>query len=192
MRRVRLLTKYLYKAGAVAAEDMEVVQYGLETFVENMFGLGTIVFIGGCFGHLLSSFILWLLIFPLRKFAGGFHAKTRINCTLLSISMLLFTFAIFIAKEWSVFTYSMIMLVMFGIVYVMAPIDTPNKRLDWREYQVYRRQTRGILVVEGGLFVLAVVLRVEVLYTAVVMCFFIVAVSLVAGKIDNHVKNIRN
>lgn len=168
----------------ISAEEKMVVQYGLETLISNLLGFGVILFVGGCLGHMLCSFLLGLFIFPLRKYAGGFHANTRSNCIIISIGMLLLSLCIFTLKEWTVMGYVVITLVLFAVIFFMAPIDNFNKVLDDLEYQIYRKSSRYILCVEGIWFAFAIIFGLKSIYMAITMSFFIVAISLVAGKIS--------
>lgn len=72
----------------------------------------------------------------------------------------------------------------FGIViYLMSPVENSNKRLDEMEYKVYKRRTRILLILEGILFVLAWYLHWKNLFVVITMCFMIVGISVLAGKV---------
>ena len=65
------------KDGVVAPEDAEIVRYGLEALADNVLAFLLTTLIGFFYGSLLSGIALWMLTFPLRKYAGGYHAKTK-------------------------------------------------------------------------------------------------------------------
>lgn len=100
MRVAAKMTNRLLTDEVISSEEAELVQYGLENFVSTLLGLIAVLLIGGCFGHCPESFMLWLFIFPLRKSAGGFHAKTRIRCWVISVGMLIASFLLFVQLEW--------------------------------------------------------------------------------------------
>lgn len=103
------------------------------------------ILIGVCFGRLLEGILLWGLMYPLRKNAGGFHASTRMRCMLLSVGMLIVTFACLIRYNWPRTVYIFITAVSFLVILFLAPVENPNKRLDNAERKVYGRRTRIIL-----------------------------------------------
>lgn len=183
MRTAAKVTNRLLTDEVISSEEAELVQYGLENFVSTLLGLVAVLLIGRCFGHCPESFMLWLFIFPLRKSAGGFHAKTRIRCWLISLGMLITSFLLLVQIEWHNGVYIGIT-VFFGIViYLMSPVENSNKRLDEMEYKVYKRRTRILLILEGILFVLAWYLHWKNLFVVITMCFMIVGISVLAGKV---------
>ena len=183
MRVTAHIADYLCENDIITTEDKEIVQYGLEAFVETLLGLLVTGLVGSIFTSPLNGLVLWLLVFPLRKYAGGYHAKTRSRCFLISVGMMLCAYVVFTTWELPMTVYISVTVITFGAIYCMAPVDTPNKLLNVLEQGVYRKHARIVLVTEGIVFISACVWRYEALYAAVTMSYFIVAVSLVAGKV---------
>lgn len=169
--------------GVISPEEVEIVEYGLENLGSSLIGMSITLIIGYCFDFLLGSFLLWLLIFPLRKNSGGFHAETKGRCLLFSSAILLVSFVCFVQIEWPKTGYILIAAISFVTIFFMAPVGNDNKHLDQVEYKVYRRRTRMLLLLEGVLFVTAAVFGWKDLVVVVTMDFFIVGISLVAGRI---------
>lgn len=92
-------------------------------------------------------------------------------------------YVVFTTWELPMAVYISATTITFGVIFCMAPVDTPNKLLDVLEQGMYRKRARVVLVTEGIVFIAACVLRYERLYVAVTMSYFIVAVSLLAGKV---------
>lgn len=86
----------LLRDGIISPDDVEIVEYGLENLGSSLLGMLITLVIGYCFDFLSGSFLLWLLIFPLRKNAGGFHAKTKAGCLLFSSAILLVSIICFV------------------------------------------------------------------------------------------------
>ncbi len=182
------LTGKLLEDGAISSEEAEIVKYGLENIGSNLLGLLVILAIGGCLRHLLDSFLLWLLIFPLRKNAGGFHAKTKTRCMLVSAGMLIVSFICLVWMEWTKTVYILIVAIFFGIIFFMAPVGNQNKLLDEMEQKVYRKRTRIVLLLESILLIPACVFGWKELLMVIAMCFSIVGTTLLAGKIKLWLK----
>ena len=183
MRVITHIADYLCENDIITTEDKEIVQYGLEAFAESRLGLLVTVLVGGIFTSPLNGLVLWLLVFSLRKYAGGYHAKSRSLCFMISVGMMLCAYGLFTTWKLPMVVYISVTIITFGAIYCMAPVDTPNKLLDVLEQGVYRKRARVVLVTEGIVFIVACILRYETLYAAVTMSYFIVAVSLVAGKV---------
>lgn len=183
LRLAGSLTGKLLEDEVISSEEAEIVKYGLENIGSNLLGLLVILAIGGCFRHLLDSFLLWLLIFPLRKNAGGFHAKTKTRCMLVSAGMLIVSFICLVWIEWTKATYILIAAIFLGIIFFMAPVGNQNKLLDEMEQKVYRKRTRIVLFLESMLLILACVFDWKELLMVITMCFSIVGMTILAGKI---------
>lgn len=183
MRAGKDLAGIFLKDGIISQDEVEIVGYGLENLGSSLLGMSVTLMLGYCFDFLLGSFMLWLLVFPLRKNAGGYHAETKTRCLLFSSSMLLLSIICFQQVKWSETVYIWVAVVSFLIVFIMAPVGNNNKHLDPMECKIYRRRTRMILLLEMGLFMAALVFRWKMLIVVVTMVFFIVGASLVAGRI---------
>lgn len=167
----------------ISSEEVEIVRYGLENLGSSLLGMSITLIIGHCFDFLWGSFLLWLLIFPLRKNAGGFHAETRCRCLFFSSMVLLVSIICFVQISWSMTGYILITALSFAAIFFMAPVENGNKHLDHDEHRIYRKRTRLILLSEGALFVMAAAFGWKKLVTAITIDFFIVGVSLVTGRV---------
>lgn len=148
--------------------------------------LGLVIFgaIGCCFGHWLDGFLLWLLVLPLRKNAGGYHATTRGRCILLSTSMLILFFVLFYYVGWSDKINFIVVLCSGSVIFFGAPVENEAKRLDEKEQSIYRKRARIILMAECLLYVIAVIFHVGMLKRVLTMCFGLVAMSVLVGKVN--------
>ena len=176
------IAEMLLKDGVISSDEVETVEYGLENLGSSLLGMTITLIIGYCFDFLGGSFLLWMLIFPLRKNAGGFHAKTKGRCLLFSSFILLVSMVCFVWIDWSEASYILTAAFFFAIIFFMAPVENHNKRLDSMEYIVYRKRTRLLLLLEGTLFVAAVFAKWRELITVITIDFFIVGISLVTGR----------
>ena len=173
----------LLRDNVISSEEVEVVEYGLENFGSSLLGMSIALLIGYCFGFLRGSFLLWLLIFPLRKNAGGYHAETKSRCLFYSSAILLVSVICFVQVEWLDLGYILVVGFFFAIIFLLAPVENDNKRLELVEYRVYRKRARIILLLEGTLFATAVTFKWEELIAVITIGFFIVGMSLIIGKV---------
>lgn len=173
----------LLRDGIISPDDVEIVEYGLENLGSSLLGMLITLVIGYCFDFLLGSFLLWLLIFPLRKNAGGFHAKTKGRCLLFSSAILLVSIICFVQIGCSRVGYILIGIVSSGLIFFMAPVENANKHLDEAEYRVYRKRTRTILLLEDLVFIVAFIFCMEELVIVGAMNFFIVCVAVITGRV---------
>lgn len=177
------ITDRFIRDGIILPENAEVVKYGLETLADNMLAFLMTAAVGFFYGSTLSGIVLWMLVFPLRKYAGGYHARTKARCFLISAGMLALAYGLLYRQDCHPGIYFAIAIVSSGYIYRNAPVDNVNKVLDAVERKVYRRRARIVLGVESALFAVAWIAGWRELAAVVVMSFGIVGVSLMAGKL---------
>lgn len=174
----------LSKEGIIADEEKGIVRFGLESLEGNLLGIVLTLAVGFCFNRIGDALFLWLLLFPLRKNAGGFHASTKTRCLVLSASMLILSFTLFTAFDCTIVLHGTSALITGWIIWMLSPMDNPAKELDEIEQKVYRMRSRIILISESMILVLAICFQWEMLIRSIAMTFFIVCTSLVMGKVE--------
>ena len=183
------MTDSFLKEGIISDEDKEIVRFGLESMEGNLQGIGLTLVVGICFNRVGEALLLWLLLFPLRKNAGGYHAATKKRCLFMSVVMLIIAFIVFGVYEHMLVFYGICVVIAGCVIWFLAPIANPSKELDAVEYKVYRRRTRIALGVETAIFVLALSIEWEMAVRSICMTFFIVCVSLLIGVAKYTISN---
>lgn len=181
------MTDSFLKEGIISDEDKEIVRFGLESMEGNLQGIGLTLVVGICFNRVGEALLLWLLLFPLRKNAGGYHAATKKRCLFMSVVMLIIAFIVF--GVYMLVFYGICVVIAGCVIWFLAPIANPSKELDAVEYKVYRRRTRIALGVETAIFVLALSIEWEMAVRSICMTFFIVCVSLLIGVAKYTISN---
>lgn len=183
MRSSDYLTEWLLKDGVISSDDREIVQYGLENLQGTLscFVLSAIAGFG--FGNVCAGMGLFLLIFPLRKYAGGYHADTKSGCFVTSALMMVMTFFGLYLWHWPKGVYSIIVMLFDMVIILMAPMENQNKRLDDAEQTVYRKRTRVVLLMENALFVLACLFNWWEVFCVVTMSIVFTGLSLMMGLV---------
>lgn len=184
MRVADYLTKRLLDEGVISDDEREIIWYGLENLGNALSGFILVLIVGGCFGDLYAGFILWILLYPLRKHAGGYHANKKSECFLTSTILLITTFGCLYVWNWSYILYVIIVASFGSFIFLMAPVDNQNKKLDKTERRVYRKRTRYILILEIFLFVLALLLDWRKTVSVIAIVFVITGTSLAIGLIE--------
>lgn len=67
--------------------DKEILQYGLEVFIYNLFTLFMLIFMSILYHNIRFGIIFIPLFCCLRLMIGGFHCKTVIGCSSLMITI---------------------------------------------------------------------------------------------------------
>lgn len=107
-------------------------------------------FVFNCVPRCLLFLILYL---PLRIYAGGFHAKTKIGCYL--ISAFTFLFVVLYPADTTIHFYHLVFpCISTCIIYYFSPVSATNKPLDDLEALHYKKMARKILFSEILFFLL--------------------------------------
>ena len=133
----------------IKAEDKELYQYALSITISALIHIFTLVVLGIIFGLLVESIVFYLCFIAIRKFAGGYHAKTAGGCYLFSVLLsvlLLITLKLSVLNisyiiAVTVFTVSFISLV---CIWVMSPLDAENNPLSEKEKNIYGKVAKVI------------------------------------------------
>lgn len=121
-------------------EDIPLINYGLTQGFFLILNLLISLTIGILCDVFFQCFWTIFLLFPLRIYAGGYHAQTRASCFFISIFMILITSLVlrYFIIPGNVCTVSSAILTTF--IWKQAPLDTENKRLDDEERIKYRKK----------------------------------------------------
>ncbi len=84
-----IVTDFLVCRKVIEQDEIEIYRYGYEAFFSCLGQTLILISIGAVFGKLLYAFLFVLVFVCLRQYAGGYHAKTRIGCTIVTSSCML-------------------------------------------------------------------------------------------------------
>lgn len=140
-------------------EYRDIYTYALEKYISGI--VNTIIFTAAALLLRIPIEVAVFFIFytPLRRYAGGIHAKTRSRCLILSlILIILFVKAAEYLSNIS-FWYAIAgsgILVAILSVFFFAPVDTEKRRLSFETRRQYRRYARSLVMLEGALLFLGI------------------------------------
>lgn len=77
-------TQILIKQGMILEKDRNIYLYGFELFWSTSSCIIFIIIAGYIMGYIQQAIIFIMCFFPIRTFAGGYHAKSYRNCFLLT------------------------------------------------------------------------------------------------------------
>lgn len=124
-------------------DNYELYEYALYIILSSLLHIATIIILGLCFNLLVESIVFYLSFIVIRKFAGGYHAKTPTRCYLFSIvsSIVSFNLIIFIENLYGG-VIIMIMIELFCIIFIfiISPLDSDNNPLNRNEKKAYRKK----------------------------------------------------
>ena len=155
-QKTERVAQMLIDHGVITKEDKVIYQYGIAQIGYVVLYVLTYLAIA------LLTDNLWLMSWylvcftVLRVSAGGFHLRKRYTCYFLTMGCVLGIS--FLLKQGKILLplwgQGVLFALSCAVIFRLAPIDTPNRRVDAVEYQVYRRRTFVFLGLEIILYLL--------------------------------------
>ena len=127
-------------------EDREVYQFGLECAILKIVHIISYLLIAVCMGEVLSLLVSAFVLIPLRKKAGGYHAKSRTGCYIFSccvVCLLCLVNKIPIIPMMKICGISIADI----LILLFAPVENENRELECDEKVLFNRQAKCLLFV---------------------------------------------
>ena len=138
-------TNKLIQLDIIKSEDKEIYYYGFwqgSIFVLNVL---TVIIVGWLF-HMLWQALLFTIAYGLiRTVAGGYHARTQVNCYIFSVVMIVSVLSILKYTPWNPIIYLIFVSIASICIFLFAPVEDANKPLDALEKKIYQKRARIFL-----------------------------------------------
>lgn len=171
--------------GVVERKDTGIYEYGLSIILYFLINLTIIFMIGGALGCIPESICYTLCYIILRRFTGGYHARTPVACCLFST--LMFFASITVVRAGLVNLYLIAAVAILAIVCsCIIPVDTENKKLSSKEKKVYRFISLIVFLLEVLLGVAAYKLQFQMLVDSIVLALFCCELLAIVGYLYNR------
>ena len=125
--------------GIIESEDEELYIYGLE-IVQVKLIAGILAFVLSIFIR-TTLFLCLLLVFliPIRKYAGGIHAKSKWVCLVISEAVLVIAELAYKFNFYSEISNAIMLLLGSVMIIIKSPYESVNHRLTDGQRKKYRR-----------------------------------------------------
>lgn len=163
-------------------EEYEIIQYGLSQLFLMILNIVTIVACGILWREWLFCLLLFILIFILRPYAGGYHADTEMNCYIASVGVMNLAMVCRHNMNLSVLPLAFLYCGALGIIWKYAPVANLNNPLEDIEIKKYSGKTKQIIICFCILAGIGFLLKIQVLVDAVFYSFLIISLSILTGK----------
>lgn len=179
----------LIKGEIISSEDYALYEYGLEQGFSLLLNIITTIVVGVFFGMLPYGVLFLLTYAPLRSYAGGYHAKTRFRCYVLSTAIIVLAL---IGIKYLVLTkvICLLILIVTGfIIALFAPVQDSNRPLNDKEIIKFTRKAREILFAEIIICFVSLFFNIAIVYKSIVFSLITLSIMLIMGKVKNINEN---
>lgn len=188
------LSEALVKNNIISPDKEKQCQYGLELMLSSLVEILFVIMLSAICQNFLQTLTFFVAFVPLRIYAGGYHADTRLRCFLILI--MIYTVFTVLLHILPVETYQYIIYgsVAFTVivVIVMAPLLHDRKNMNDREIKFFRKVALSICFFEVALIILgSMFLKNNIYILSFVFGQISVTISMVAADIKNKLKDKR-
>lgn len=138
----------------ISSEERSIYEYGLSQIPHMMINIIFSIFIGYIFNLLPEVIFFQIIYIGIRSYSGGYHAKTRIRCTILSSLIIIFACILITVLIELNYKYKFSILYILGIfssafIYCLSPIQSANNPLTKCECVYIRKKLLKRLIVSN-------------------------------------------
>lgn len=185
------LTNTLINNNQIDESERCLYEYGFFIFLSNAtYGIITLI-IGSIFSILIESTVFYIAFSLIRRYAGGFHASSEIKCTLITtISIFLCLLCTKICEINNIQMPILVLTIIAAVsIFVLCPLDTPEKPLAKEEYRYFRKISWLILFLIMLTLCIGWYFKLEFIMYPCCMSLILESILLVLGKIKRLIKN---
>lgn len=144
------LTQWLIKYEAIETEDKELYEYALYSMGITLSPLVIVLIFGLWMEVPIEGVTMVLPFLCIRKYSGGYHAKSAKSCFISSCLLLMLCVWLVTKIEYGVWLGILVLVSVCSIAY-FSPIDSENRRLEEDEIQDCKKKA----VLSSCVFVLS-------------------------------------
>lgn len=153
--------------------EKELFVYGIELIISNISSVLIVLFLGVLFHKLIEAIILLVLLWILRYYAGGYHAKTMLRCSCITV-LAFISFVIYL----NIFSSSSSNLLMWFFIMLIYIFKIPNNLDIEINKRIYFKIINLILLIIGML--ISIILKhynFINLYSVITYSYFLTSIS---------------
>lgn len=180
----------LWTQGIIQEDDINKCKYGIDLFISSFLEIISILVIAAILGNFIETVLLFVFFVPLRIYAGGYHADTKLKCYFISLVMYGFSYTLANITPSGMFVLINVIGTLFSLIMVliMAPIIHINKNVNDIERRNYRKISIEICLVETTIILLlTMTIPKNIIVTYLTVGQVSVAISMLAAIMKKHI-----
>lgn len=175
----------LVSKGTVTEDERELYVYGLFMIFSHLMYLVLAIFFGLIFKCFIESVIFYIAFQFLRRYAGGYHAKTETRCEIMSALSILC--CIVIIKCSKMYDFNIVLLstslVFAVLIFTFCPLDTPEKPLTDKEHKYFRKISLIILSLIIVAIIISFIFKFNIIFAPCCVSVILEGVLIGTGQI---------
>lgn len=175
----------LVSKGTVTEDERELYIYGLFMMFSHLMYLVLAIFFGLIFKCFIESVIFYIAFQFLRRYAGGYHAKTETRCEIMSaLSILCCIVLIKCSKMYDINIVLLSTSLVFAVlIFIFCPLDTPEKPLTDKEHKYFRKISLIILSLIIAAIIISFIFKFNIIFAPCCVSVILEGVLIGTGQI---------
>lgn len=182
------ITQKLIASSVIEEGDRELYVYGFFLLTNKILYFLVAAIAGALVGVTVESVVFYIVFMSLRTYAGGIHAKTELQCTILtSIALNMAILGIKYMEQTSCTIIPIGMLISGCLcIALFSPLDTKEKPLEKSEKVHYHSICLFLISVCIALSLILKWLHIDAIYYSIVASVFLEGILLCLGNIGKR------
>ena len=136
-----IITDFLLRKNVIKEEEKEIYHYGYETLIYSIQQMMLILALGMIMNRKIETFTFLMVFVSMRKYTGGYHARSRLGCTFMTVVCYLM---VLVLGEWLMNMKNGCIILLFLVLLCVVifshyvPMEHPEKPLT----KTQRRESR--------------------------------------------------
>ena len=185
------VVKRLIDNSVIADTEQELYVYGFFILISQILYFTLTTLFGILLDIVLESVIFYVAFQFIRRYAGGIHASSELKCEIATTTSIFICLLCTKLCETNNIQMPILVLTIIAAVsiFVLCPLDTPEKPLTKEEYRYFRKISWLILFLIMLTLCIGWYFKLEFLMYPCCMSLILESILLVLGKIKRLVKN---
>lgn len=184
------LTNRLISKGTISENEQELYCYGFFMLLSHLLYFILAAVFGLILGCFFESVIFYIAFQFIRRYAGGYHAKTETRCEIMSAISIIA--CIVVIRLSTIYNFNIVLLCLVAVatifIAVLSPLDTTEKPLSKKEFKCFRKTSWIVLFVITTTIIVSYFIGFSVVFTSCSMSLILESILLVAGKIKKSIQ----
>lgn len=181
----------------ISPENSKFYLYCFDFALDNLLFNAILLVLGVLMSVPLQAAIYIVTMVPVKMFAGGAHANSRIKCSVISFSVFLSILYItnYLAANMSQEMINWIFFLSIPLALFMTPVDTRNKRIPVCQRRRYKQKCMICCLFLIAIYAIIQYYKCRELYCLMAICMVATVLNQIIGilinvriKEENHVK----
>ena len=179
------LTDKLINNGTIDVEESDLYIYGFFILFTHIAYLLLTCIFGLLIKCFIESVIFYIAFQFLRRYAGGYHAKTETRCEIMSaLSILCCIVLIKCSKMYDINIVLLSTSLVFAVlIFIFCPLDTPEKPLTDKEHKYFRKISLIILSLIIVAIIISFIFKFNIIFAPCCVSVILEGVLIGTGQI---------